>query len=186
MDVHDRVIDYRMRLVGLVENSSNKRRACAQLGIHHSTFYRWRNKTDRPDLSQPPRRSSWTDQMLDRQIIGFSLANPALGPQRVADELAQQGIKTSPSRVWRTLTRHRINTRQLRYQLLEAHRQPHDPQIIVASRPHPPGSLQAERPGDLIQFDCFYVGSFKETRLGQDKQTRGKIWQYTAIDVASS
>src|SRR5690606_33744301 len=36
------------------------------------------------------------------------------------------------------------------------------------------------------QFDCFHVGSFKETRLRADKQTRGQIWQYTAIDVASS
>lgn len=186
MSVHDAVVVYRKRIVGLVENSANKRLACRQLGIHHSTFYRWRNKTDRPDPSRGPRRTSWTDQMLERQIVGFSLANPALGPQRVADELGRQGRPVSASRVWRTMVKHRINTRKLRYQLLEGHRQPHNPEIIVAQRPHPPGSLQAERPGDLIQFDCFYVGTFKETRLGQDKQTRGKIWQYTAIDVASS
>jgi transposase InsO family protein len=35
-------------------------------------------------------------------------------------------------------------------------------------------------------MDCFLVGSFKETRLGADKARRGVIWQYTAIDVASS
>lgn len=185
MSVHDAVVVYRKRIVGLVENSANKRLACRQLGIHHSTFYRWRNRIDQPDPTRP-RRTSWADQMLDRQIVGFSLANPALGPQRIADELGRQGTPTSPSRVWRTMVKHRINTRQLRYQLLETHRQPHDPQLIVAQRPHPPGTLKAERPGDLIQFDCFYVGTFKETRLGQHKATRGKIWQYTAIDVASS
>jgi hypothetical protein len=185
MSVHDAVMAYRSRMVGLVENSANRRLACRQLGIHHSTFYRWRHKVDDP-IPGPIRRNSWTDQILERRIVGFSLANPALGSQRVADELAGQRVEVSPSRVWRVMVKHRINTRKLRYQLLAGHRQPHNPQIVVASRPHPPGTLQADRPGDLVQFDCFYVGSFKETRYGPDKQTRGKIWQYTAIDVASS
>ena len=46
--------------------------------------------------------------------------------------------------------------------------------------------LQAAVPGDLVQMDCFHVGSFKETRLGAAKAAHGQIWQYTAIDVASS
>jgi|GEM_PF-3973319 len=37
--------------------------------------------------------------------------------------------------------------------------------------------LDASRPGELVQFDCFYIG-----RLSGD----GAAWQYTAIDVASS
>ncbi|NNF10830.1 MAG: transposase family protein, partial [Acidimicrobiia bacterium] len=45
---------------------------------------------------------------------------------------------------------------------------------------------EADHPGDLVQMDCFHVGSFKETRLGVGKQHRGVVWQYTAIDVASS
>ena len=48
------------------------------------------------------------------------------------------------------------------------------------------GRLDADQPGDLVQLDCFHVGSFKETRLGAGKQHTGQIWQYTAIDVASS
>lgn len=186
MSVHDAVVVYRRRVVDLVEGSPNRRRACRELGIHHSTFYRWRNQAHRSDLTAPQRSRSFLDQLLDRQIVGFSLANPALGPQRVADELGIGGTEVSPSRVWRIMVKHRINTRQLRYQLLDGHRQPHDPQIIVATRPHPPGQLRASLPGDLVQFDCFYVGSFKETRYGADKADHGKIWQYTAIDVASS
>lgn len=186
MKVHDAVVLYRRRVVELVEGSENRRAACRQLGIHHSTFYRWRNKVDDPDPSPPKRSRSWTDQILERRIVAISLANPALGPQRIADELGIQGVAVSASRVWRTMRKHRINTRTLRYQLLDGHRRPHNPQITVATHPRPPGRLHAETPGDLIQFDCFYVGSFKETRLGRDKQTQGKIWQYTAIDVASS
>lgn len=184
MSVHDAVVEYRRRLVRLVEESGNRRAACRQLGIHHSTFYRWRNKIDAP--AEKPRRVSWSGLALEQQIVAFVLAHPALGSQRIADELNRNGTKVSASKVWRTMGKHRINTRELRYQLLETHRQPHDPVLTVPVRPAPPGRLQAASPGDLVQFDCFYVGSFKETRLGADKSQHGRIWQYTAIDVASS
>lgn len=186
MTVHDALVLYRRRVVELVEGSTNRRVACQQLGIHHSTFYRWRNKIDDPSPNPLKRSRSFLDQVLDRQIVGFSLANPALGPQRVADELGIQGVEVSASRVWRVMVKHRINTRTLRYQLLDGHRQPQDPVITVATRPRPPGALHAELPGDLVQFDCFHVGSFKETRYGPGKLAHGQIWQYTAIDVASS
>ena len=186
MNVHDAVVLYRRRVVELVEASTNRRVACQKLGIHHSTFYRWRNKVNDPSPTPLKPSRPFLDQVVDRQIVGFSLANPALGPQRVADELGLQGVAVSASRVWRIMVKHRINTRTLRYQLLAGHRSPHDPQIIVATRPRPPGQLHASAPGDLVQFDCFHVGSFKETRYGPGKLAHGQIWQYTAIDVASS
>ena len=186
MNVHDAVVLYRRRVVELVEASTNRRVACQKLGIHHSTFYRWRDKVDDPSPTSPKPSRPFLDQVVDRQIVGFSLANPALGPQRVADELGLQGVAVSASRVWRIMVKHRINTRTLRYQLLAGHRSPHDPQITVATRPRTPGQLHASAPGDLVQFDCFHVGSFKETRYGPGKLAHGQIWQYTAIDVASS
>ena len=134
----------------------------------------------------PLRGLSWTDQHLEQEIVAFVLAHPGYGPRRVADELGLRQVTVSPSRVWRVMVKHRVNTRQLRYDLLAAHRQPHDPVLQVPTRPRPPGQLRASQPGELVQFDCFHVGSFKETRLGRDKTTHGQIWQYTAIDVASS
>ena len=90
-------------------------------------------------------------------------------------------------RVWRILGRHRLNTRALRYQLLTAHATPGPAVLVVPSRrTAPPGRLSASRPGELVQMDTFHVGSFKETRLGSAKAAHGQIWQYTAIDVASS
>ncbi|MGH2976143.1 MAG: hypothetical protein ACRDLL_14950, partial [Solirubrobacterales bacterium] len=41
-----------------------------------------------------------------------------------------------------------------------------------------PLHLEVEKPGDLVQVDCFYIGRLSGTR--------GRTWQYTAIDVASS
>lgn len=186
MNVHDAVVVYRRRVVALVEMSPNRRASCRQLGIHHSTFYRWRNKVADPDPG-PRRPRSWVEQKLEQEIVSYVLGHPGYGPRRVADELALKQVAVSASRVWRVMVKHRINTRQLRYDLLEAHRQPPpDPVLLVATHPHPPGQLRASQPGELVQFDCFHVGSFKETRLGRDKATHGQIWQYTAIDVASS
>src|SRR3970040_57338 len=61
MKVHDAVVLYRRRVVELVEGSENRRAACRQLGIHHSTFYRWRNKVDEADPSTSTRSKSWAE-----------------------------------------------------------------------------------------------------------------------------
>ena len=37
--------------------------------------------------------------------------------------------------------------------------------------------MEARRPGELVGLDCFYVGRLSGTK--------GTVWQYTAIDVAS-
>ena len=181
MSVNDAVFEYRKRLVAVIERSPNVRAACREAGIHHSTFYRWRDRLGDPN---PGGTVSWTESFLVRRIVATALAHPAAGPQRVSDLLAQDQVVVSASKVWRTLKRHRLNTRTLRYALLQVHRD---------GVPHPPprsrswvGELQAQKPGDLVQMDCFRVGTFKETRLKQGKQYHGVIWQYTAIDVASS
>ena len=181
MSVDDRVFEYRKRLVAVIELSANKRAACRQAGIHPSTFYRWRHSLSDP---KRPRAVSWSDSYLERRIVAAALASPDAGPQHVADQLALLDVVVSPSKVWRTLKRHRLNTRQLRYALLVVHQQGAPP---VPKRGNVyVGELDADVPGDLLQMDCFQVGSFKETRLGGGKTKRGMIWQYTAIDVASS
>ena len=181
MDVNDRVLEYRKRLVALIELSPNRRAACREAGIHPSTFYRWRNRLNQPHTR---RSGSWLDSHLERRILGAALASPDAGPQHVADQLAYQQVRVSASKVWRTLKRHRLNTRQLRYALLGVHRDGIPP--LTERRTSYIGELDADLPGDLIQMDCFQVGSFKETRLGAGKTRKGVIWQYTAIDVASS
>lgn len=184
MNPHDASKAYLKRLVELIDQSPNKRAACKKVGIHHSTYYRWRYKVADAGPG-PQRRVPWADRQLEQRIVAESLAFPALGPQRVSDELGRVGVVVSASKVWRTMVKHRINTRQLRYQLLKTHREPVDPVLVTPIRPRPPGQLKASKPGDLIQFDCFYVGSFKQTKL-TTKKIPGRIWQYTAIDVASS
>jgi transposase InsO family protein len=165
----------------VIEASDNKRAACAQAGIHPSTFYRWR---DRPDPKGPV--LTFQQRYVEEQVVAAALAFAALGPRPIADRLQKNGTTVSASTVWRILGRHRLNTRRLRNQLLAQHHA--EAQIEVITRPDrsPIGHLDADEPGDLVQMDCFHVGSFKETRLGAAKAHKGEIWQYTAIDVASS
>ena len=180
MSVHDAVVGFQMRVVGVIEASSNRRAACRAAGIHPSTFYRWRNQP-----APQGRVRSLEDRWVESEVVARALATPAAGPRMLASVLEAEGVVVSASRVWRILRGHRLNTRQLRYQLLAQHRA--EPSIQVSPRAHTyVGRLDAELPGDLVQMDCFHVGSFKETRLRAGKQQRGQIWQYTAIDVASS
>ena len=183
MNMHSAVVEYRRQIVALIEASPNKRAACKHAGIHPSTFYRWRHTLNQPERVKA---MSWIDQRLEQLVVATALANPAWGPQRIADQLTLEGTEVSHSRVWRILKRHRLNTRRLRYALL-THHQGRSDGFEIADRAHIyVGELDAEHPGDLVQFDCFHVGSFKETRLKKGKAVRGRIWQYTAIDVASS
>ena len=183
MSVHDAVLEQRRKLVAVIEASPNRRLACAQAGIHHSTFYRWR----RQPVPATPRPPGFAQRRLESQVLAMALAHPAAGPRRLSALLAPQGVVVGPSRVWRILGRHRLNTRSLRYRLLTQHRTPGEIIHLPAPRPSTaPGRLSASRPGELVQMDTFHLGSFKESRLGTAKKAHGQIWQYTAIDVASS
>ena len=183
MSVHDAVLEYQAQVVALIEVSPNRRAACRRIGIHHSTFYRWRARGQRPVSA---RRRRWRDLERDARVVAVALAHPGYGPQRLSFELARvSGVAVSASTVWRILRAHRLNTRALRYQLMTA-RGVELPTVVRQVPDRPVGVLHADRPGDLVQLDCFHVGSFKETRLGRSKATHGQIWQYTAIDVPSS
>lgn len=185
MSMHDDLLEVRMQLVAVIEASPNKSLACAKAGIHRSNYYRWKNYIQKP-AEHPQQNVGYRQRAIIQQVVGVALAFPQLGPRPVRDRLADMGVDVSISKVWRTLVKENLNTRQKRYELLKQHKT--SPVIIQRSKYSTPyvGSLQAELPGDLVQMDCFLVGSYKETRIGQAKNKRGRIWQYTAIDVASS
>jgi len=185
MSMHDDLLEMRMQLVAVIDASDNKSLACAQAGIHRSNYYRWKKFIDEP-AEHPLAGVSYLERQIAQQVVAVSLAFPGLGPRPVRDRVGDLGFDVSISKVWRTLVKENLNTREKRYELLKQHKTP--PTIVergVYSKPFV-GSLDAELPGDLVQMDCFLVGSYKESRIGQTKHAKGRIWQYTAIDVASS
>jgi transposase InsO family protein len=176
---------FRLRVFALATEMGNVRAACRIMGIHPSTYYRWRAGTVRwgleglrPRERRPPRMPNSTSPMVEQRILAFALGHPGFGPDRIAAELARKqwgGIKLSPNGVWRVLKRHGLNTRAKRLGLIAGYAAVHEP---VPSKPAPERHIHADHPGELVQFDCF--------KIGRLHRTDGILWQYTAIDVASS
>ena len=185
MTPEDVLYRQRLRTFALAEELGSVRAACRMIGIHHSTYYRWKNQAERyglelmrPRERRQPRMPNATSPLVEQRVVAFALGHPGFGPQRIAAELARPkwgGIRLSHNGVWRVLKRHGLNTRRKRLGLVAGYAAPPEP---APPEPQPERHLEASRPGELVQFDCFHVG-----RLAGSK---GTVWQYTAIDVASA
>jgi transposase InsO family protein len=181
---HDDVLfGYRLRLFTLAAEIG-VRPACRRMGVHHSTYYRWKAKVDRWGLEalrirerRRPRMPNQIGPHLEQRVIAFSLGHPGFGARRIAAELRREkwgGIRISEHGVWRVLCRYGLNTRCKRLALIARHR---DPDERKPASPPPERHIAATEPGEKVQLDCFYVGRLSGTK--------GTVWQYTAADVAS-
>jgi len=183
MSNDDVIYGYRLRLFALA-GEIGVRAACRTMGVHHSTYYRWKAKVERwglealrPRERRKPRMPNELGPHLEQRILAFALAHPGFGPKRISAELARErwgGLRISANGIWRSLVRHGLNTRTRRLQLVAGYaaryeRAPH--------RPEPERHIEADRPGQIVGVDCFYVGRLSGTK--------GTVWQYSAIDVAS-
>ena len=157
--------------------------ACRTFGIHRSTYYGWKRQVERHGLEmlrprerRRPQMPNALPKMVEERIVSFALAHPGLGPQRVASELARPkwgGICVSKNGVWRTLRRHGLSTRRRRLALVAGYAAPYEPPREPTER-----HMQADRPGELVGMDCFFVGRLRGTKH--------PVWQLTVIDVRSS
>jgi transposase InsO family protein len=193
MTLEDRVHALRLRLFRRAEELGNVSEACREAGVSRSGYYQLRARFRRygPEGLHPkfrkarPGRPPQLDAVIERQVIALSLAWPSWGPQQLSSQLARKGIVVAPSTVYRCLRRHGLGTRQRRFGVLEQHsaktsglltqrtRRQLEKVRPTASRRH----VQARFPGQLVCFDCFYIGKLKGV---------GKVWQVTACDAASS
>jgi transposase InsO family protein len=181
---HDDVlVGYRRRLFTLAQEIG-VRPACRAMGVHHSTYYRWKRQVDRWGLEalnvrerRRPRMPNQIGPHLEQKVIAFCLAYPALGPRRISAELAREkwgGIRISEHGVWRVLCRFNLNTRAKRLALIARHAERYEQRPPLQP---PERHIDASQPGEKVGIDCFY--------LGRLQGTKGTVWQYTAIDLAS-
>jgi transposase InsO family protein len=183
MSQDDVLFGYRLQLFALAGRVGVSA-ACRVFNVHRSTYYRWKREVDRHGLEvlrprerRRPRMPNQLSPLLEQRIVAFALGHPGLGPRRIAAELARPqwgGLVVSANGVWRCLGRHGLNTRAKRLALVASYAAPYEPPRPAPVERH----VEAERPGELVGFDCFFVG-----RLHNMKQT---VWQLTAIDVCSS
>jgi transposase len=181
----DLLYRFRLRTFAMAAELGNVRAACRAMGIHPSTYYRWKGQLDRygPEILRPrerrvPRMANATSPLVEQWVVAFALGHPGFGPARIAVELARPkwgGIQLSTNGVWRVLRRHGLSTRAKRYGLVCGYAAPPAPE-----RPQqaPERHLDVDHPGELVQLDCFCIGRLSGTN--------GTVWQYTAIDVASA
>jgi Winged helix-turn helix len=69
------------------------RPACRAMGVHHSTYYRWKGRVDRWGLEalrvrerRRPRMPKQIGPHLEQRVLAFSLAHPGCGPRRISAE----------------------------------------------------------------------------------------------------
>lgn len=183
MSEDDVLFGYRLQLLDYAARTTVSE-ACRTFGVHRSTFYRWKRLVDRHGLEvlrprerRRPKMPNQLPAMLEERIVAFAIAHPGLGPRRIASELRRKkwgGIDVSGNGVWRCLRRHGLNTRHKRLSLVAGYRAPYEPPRDPVPEPH----IEVDHPGELVGFDCFYVGRLRGTD--------GAVWQLTAIDCYSS
>jgi transposase InsO family protein len=183
MSQDDVLFGYRLQLFDLAGRIGVSA-ACRTFGVHRSTYYRWRRRVERHGLEalrprerRQPQMPNQLSALVEQRIVAFALGHPGLGPRRISAELRRPrwgGLRVSPSGAWRCLRRHGLSTRAKRLALVAGYAAPYEP----PRAPEPERHVEAERPGELVGVDCFFVGRLHGTK--------GTVWQLTAIDVASS
>ena len=152
---HDDALDrFRLRVFSLAQEMGSVRAACRAMGIHPSTYYRWRRDYLRfgPEMLRPrerrhPRMPNATSPLVEQRVVAFALAHPGFGPARISAELMRERwgrIVISPSGVHRVLRRHGLSTRAKRLGLVAGYAAPPEPER-PAVQPH--RHLEVDHPG---------------------------------------
>ncbi len=183
MSDDDVLYGYRLRLFTLADEIGVPA-ACRLMGVHHSTYYRWKPQVERAGLEmlrpRERRRPVMPNQLsplVEQQIVAFALGHPGLGPRRISAQLARPEwgrLLVSANGVYKTLLRHGLNTRLKRLALVAGYRARYEPPREPEPEPH----IEVGRPGELVGIDCFFVGRL----IGSS----GPVWQITAVDCYSS
>jgi len=138
LTVDDALYRFRLRVFALAQEHGNVRAACRAMGIHPSTYYRWRHQVLRfgPEILRPrerrrPKMANQTSPFVEQRVLAFSLGQPGFGPARISAELRREkwgGIVISPNGVHRVLLRHGLNTRAKRLGLVAGYAAPPEPE----------------------------------------------------------
>ena len=163
----DLLYRFRLRVFAMAAELGNVRAACRAMGIHPSTYYRWKRQLDRhgPEILRPRERRTPADGEPDQSrwsSNGWSpspWAIPASGrpgsPPSSPDP-SGAGSMLSTNGVWRVLRRHGLSTRAKRYGLVAGYAAPPEPQRPAATARAAP--CTSTIPVQLVQLDCFCIG----------------------------
>jgi transposase InsO family protein len=182
----------KLSLLELAQDLQNVSKACRVMGYSRQQCYEIRRQyqtygsqglVDRlPGPRGPhPNRVS---QEVEEAVLGRSLACPGHGAQRVADELALQGIQVSSTGVRGVWSRHDLLTKHERLLRLERtvrdqELERTDEQTRLLERYSPEfreRHIETHATGELVAVDTFFVGTLKGV---------GKVYLQTVLDCYS-
>ena len=193
MNLDAKIIKPKLGVLELSRQLGNVSQACKVFGYSRDSFYRFKKLYEeggelalRDIVRQNrPNAKNRVAPELESRVVEMALDNPALGQQRVANELRKDGMFISPGGVRSVWQRHDLETFHKRLKALEA-KVAQEGIVLTESQlqalekgkeeKEAVGEIETEHPGYLIAQDSFYVGNMKGV---------GRIYQQTVIDTYS-
>ena len=191
MNLDAKIIKPKLGVLELSRQLGNVSQACKVFGYSRDSFYRFKKLYEeggelalRDIVRQNrPNAKNRVAPELESRVVKMALDNPALGQQRVANELRKEGMFILPGGVRSVWQRHDLETFQKRLKALEA-KVAQDGVVLTEfqlqalekakEEKEAVGEIETEHPGYLIAQDSFYVGNMKG---------EGRIYQQTVIDT---
>ena len=129
MSPDDALYRYRVRVFALAEEMGSVRAACRALGIHPSTFYRWRKLVRRGGLEmlrprerRIPQMPNHTPVFIEQRVLAYALGHAGEGPKRISAELAREKWGANQAQPQRRLSGAQAPRARDRGQASRAHR----------------------------------------------------------------
>lgn len=192
MTINDKIIKNKLGLLNLAQELGNVSKACQVMGFSRDTFYRYKSAVEEGGVEnlmdqcrRKPNLKNRIDPNLEERIVKIALENPALGQQRVSNELRKEGLCISAAGVRCVWIRHNLQTFALRLKALEKSVAQDgivltESQLAALQRKKEKdeycGEIETAHPGYLGSQDTFYVGTIKGV---------GRIYQQTFVDTYS-
>jgi putative transposase len=175
----------RLRWMDHYSRSGNARRTCRHFDISPQTFYRWKRRFDRLDLttledgSHRPLhpRSPQTPPAVVERILALRQRYPRWGKDKIAVLVRREGLTVSTSTVGRVMKRLRergVLVEPLNVRLAKLSRQRrHKPRYALRK----PKGYPIDAPGDLVQVDTLQI-RFREGRIRFQFSARDAITRW--------
>lgn len=189
---NDPAIKHKLGLLELADQLRNISRACKLMGVSRETFYRVRDAYDDGGVEallakskKVPNPKNRVEEHVELAVCKMAIDNPALGQQRVSNELRKTGIFVSPGGVRSIWQRHDLETFKKRLKALENHVAETgnvltESQLIALEKKKENdiacGEIETAHPGYLGSQDTFFVGTLKGV---------GRVYQQTFVDTYS-